>query len=49
MRTVNEAFKLPNPPSWHEKTRKRIAEAVTGSKRLFKHRKDEATRVSRHN
>ena len=49
MRTVNEAFVLPNPPSWHEKIRKSIAKAVTGSKRLFRHRKEEAIRVSRHN
>ena len=46
MRTVNKAFKLPNPPSWHEKTRKSVANAVTGTKRLFTHSKKEAIRVS---
>ena len=49
MRTVNEAFVLPNPPTWRQKTRKGIEKTIIRLKKVFGNQKREPFRVSWHN
>lgn len=44
MRMVNEAFVLPDPPSWHERTIKGVKKAYTVFKRVFMPREQETVR-----
>ena len=46
MRVVNEAWVLPNPPSWHGKLATVVKKAVTGLERVFVSRKQEPVWVS---
>ena len=49
MRTVNEAFVLPNPPTWRQKIRKAIEKSIIGLRKVFGNQKREPLRVSWHN
>lgn len=46
MSAVNEAYVLPNPPSWHVTTIKYVKNAITRLNRVFVPQKQEPFRVS---
>ena len=46
MKEVNDAYVLPDPPSWHETITKYVKKIVTGFNKVFVSQKQETVRVS---
>ena len=46
MRAVNKAYKIPNPPSWNKKTRKKVGKAAEWFLQTFLPSKKGPVRVS---